>query len=424
MAFALCLACRLLADSAKMTVGNAGRDLCIYLLMLPALDFFMSSPKIIGRPGNKQRGAMVGLAVLGGISAVKVGFELMTKEASYYDMLDVLPGVPSSELKKGYKRASLKVHPDKIAAQAAAGSGDAELDAESADEAFVALKAAYDVLSDTQKRDLYDKFGKPGLDFDGSDTSKLFTGLGFFYVMWLALAYLLTRRKTYGRAQTWSFTGLMALAIFEYQACIAGLDFLQDALPQLAMFEKVELLHRVYPVYLLGARMVAWLLYEDLDAHAFVMLQQLHWKVDRVRERLAIMAHNGASGASSSAAAPLPEIGADGAITAEMWAGLAKANVLASQAIQAQSEGVSTGAAAGAASGGEQAAAAAGGAAEAAGAAALDAAGGGAIASGMAPVAKAPVTKAAAAGGGRSVMSLVYFFGVYFFFQWLVGRGS
>ena len=27
-------------------------------------------------------------------------------------------------------------------------------------------------------------------------------------------------------------------------------------------------------------------------------------------------------------------------------------------------------------------------------------------------------------GGGRSLSSLVWFFGVYFFFQWLLGRGS
>ena len=86
--------------------------------------------------------------------------------------------------------------------------------------------------SDTAKRDLYDKFGKAGVEFDGADTTKLFSGLGFFYVMWLAIAYLLTRRKAFGRAQTWAFTGLMAMGIFEYQACVGGQDFLQDQLTQ------------------------------------------------------------------------------------------------------------------------------------------------------------------------------------------------
>ena len=414
-----------------MTIGNSGRDLCLYLCLLPFLDFFMASPRIIGRPGNKQRGAVVALSVLGGISAVKLGYEMQAKEESYYDLLDVLPSCPSSELKKGFKRASLKVHPDKrqAAANSGEGGGD-EIDSEATDEAFLALKHAYDTLSDTQKRDLYDKFGKPGLEFDGSDTTKLFTGLGFFYVMWLALAYLLTRRKSFNRAQTWSFTGLMAMGIFEYQACILSFDFLQDQLPQLAMFEKIELLHRIYPVYLMGGRCVAWLLYEDLDAHAFVMLQQLHWKVDRLRERLAVMAEekSGAGAEKSSTAAAIaasslpqvPKLGPDGAITAEMWAELAQANAAAMKHYQDQ---YASGAGAGAGAGGEATAAGPAGVNAAVAAGAADAVAG--KAGGMPPIArKPPPPNQGGGGGGKSIMSLVWFFGVYFFFQWLTGRGG
>ena len=41
----------------------------------------------------------------------------------------------------------------------------------------------------------------------------------------------------------------------------SALGLLQQQLPQLTMFEKVELLHRLYPVYLLGARLVALLFF-------------------------------------------------------------------------------------------------------------------------------------------------------------------
>ena len=61
------------------------------------------------------------------------------------------------------------------------------------------------------------------------------------------MAYLLTRRKSVGAAQTWTFTGLLALGIFEYQASIVGVDFAEEFLPQLALFERIELLHRLYP---------------------------------------------------------------------------------------------------------------------------------------------------------------------------------
>jgi len=272
-----------------MSIGNSGRDLLTYILLLPVLEFLTTSHRIVGRPPNLQRGVMVAASFLAIFSAVKIGYEVTQKEPSYYDMLDVLPGAASADLKKGYKRASLNVHPDKLAAKRAQ-SGEALDDDPPDDEAFIALKAAYEVLGDTQLRDVYDKFGPAGVEHK-DDTTTLLAGLGFFYVVWLALAYLLTRRKTVSRAQTWSFSGLLALGIFEYQATILSYDFLQEQLPQLAMFEKVELLHRLYPVYLLGSRLVAVLFFQDLDAHNFVMLQHLHWKVDRLRERL--MLHSG-----------------------------------------------------------------------------------------------------------------------------------
>ena len=90
----------------------------------------------------------------------------------------------------------------------------------------------------------YQKFGPDGLEYQ-TDTSKLMAGLGFFYVVWITVAYLLTRRKSVGAAQTWTFTGLLALGIFEYQASIVGLDFAEEFLPQLALFERIELLHRL-----------------------------------------------------------------------------------------------------------------------------------------------------------------------------------
>merc|ERR1719327_369996 len=204
------------------------------------------------------------------MSAVKVGWEVSNKAPSYFDMMGVLPTASSKEISKGYKAKAVELHPDKRQA-----TGDDE----DADEAFVELKAAYDILMDTNLRDVYSKFGLPGIEHK-NDTSELMGSLGFFYVVWLAAAYLLTRRKAVGASQTWTFTGLLALGIFEYQACIMAQDFLQDLLPNLAMFEKVELLHRLYPAYLLGARIVAWMTYDDVETYNAIVLQRLHAKTD------------------------------------------------------------------------------------------------------------------------------------------------
>ena len=265
-------------------IGNEGFDIVFYLALMVPLEYLLTSRRVVA-DGNRRKAAMIAGGVLAAVSAVKLGLEMAHKAPSYYDKLEVMPTANHAEIKKGYRAAAQKVHPDKL--QAAGEDEDG-------DEAFVELKKAYDVLTDSALRDLYQKFGPDGLEYQ-TDTSKLMAGLGFFYVVWITVAYLLTRRKSVGAAQTWTFTGLLALGIFEYQASIVGVDFAEEFLPQLALFERIELLHRLYPVYLLGARIVAWMNYEDLETLNAFRLQHLHARTEaptqwRLADALAEMA--------------------------------------------------------------------------------------------------------------------------------------
>lgn len=97
----------------------------------------------------------------------------MVKETKYYDLLEVTPGVSDADLKKAYRKKALRVHPDK--------GGDPEL--------FKDITHAYEVLSDPQKRELYDARGEAGLQegggMGGMDAQDLFSSLfggggGFF----------------------------------------------------------------------------------------------------------------------------------------------------------------------------------------------------------------------------------------------------
>ncbi|KAH8905433.1 mitochondrial targeting protein [Coniochaeta sp. PMI_546] len=76
----------------------------------------------------------------------------MVKETKFYDVLGVPPTATEEELKKAYKKGALKYHPDKNASNPAA------------EEKFKEISHAYEILSDRQKREIYDQYGEAGLE--------------------------------------------------------------------------------------------------------------------------------------------------------------------------------------------------------------------------------------------------------------------
>lgn len=67
---------------------------------------------------------------------------------NYYKILEVNSDATNDQIKKSYRKLALKWHPDK--------NSNKEL----ADKKFKEITEAYQVLSDSKKRDSYDKFGK------------------------------------------------------------------------------------------------------------------------------------------------------------------------------------------------------------------------------------------------------------------------
>ena len=70
----------------------------------------------------------------------------------YYQVLGVDRNVSDGDLKKAYRRIAMKLHPDR-------NPGDT-----AAEEQFKEANEAYEVLSDAEKRQIYDQFGHDGLD--------------------------------------------------------------------------------------------------------------------------------------------------------------------------------------------------------------------------------------------------------------------
>jgi len=77
------------------------------------------------------------------------------KKRCYYEVLGIARTASEEEIKKSYRRVAIKYHPDK-------NQGDKE-----AEEKFKEASEAYQVLSDPQKREIYDNYGHDGLSNAG-----------------------------------------------------------------------------------------------------------------------------------------------------------------------------------------------------------------------------------------------------------------
>jgi molecular chaperone DnaJ len=73
----------------------------------------------------------------------------------YYEILEVERQASEEEIKKNYRKMAMQFHPDR-------NPGDKE-----AEEKFKEAAEAYEVLSDAQKREIYDRYGHEGLSNTG-----------------------------------------------------------------------------------------------------------------------------------------------------------------------------------------------------------------------------------------------------------------
>jgi molecular chaperone DnaJ len=88
----------------------------------------------------------------------------------YYEVLSVHREASVDEIKKAYRQAAMEHHPDR-------NDGDAE-----SEEKFKEASEAYEVLSDQQKRQIYDRYGHEGLSGSGfrpfTDSDDIFSSFG------------------------------------------------------------------------------------------------------------------------------------------------------------------------------------------------------------------------------------------------------
>ncbi|HNX81412.1 MAG TPA: molecular chaperone DnaJ [Candidatus Omnitrophota bacterium] len=100
----------------------------------------------------------------------------MSTKKDYYEILGLQKNASLDEIKKTYRQLALQFHPDRVPHE----------QKKEAEEKFKDISEAYAVLSDPQKRSLYDQYGHSGIDqkyayediFKNADFSSVFQGMG------------------------------------------------------------------------------------------------------------------------------------------------------------------------------------------------------------------------------------------------------
>src|SRR5918999_2395549 len=91
---------------------------------------------------------------------------MATAERDYYEVLGVDRGAPDADIKKAFRRLARELHPDVNRHDPAA------------EEKFKEAAEAYEVLSDAERRGVYDRYGHEGLKSRGFEPG--FAGFGSF----------------------------------------------------------------------------------------------------------------------------------------------------------------------------------------------------------------------------------------------------
>lgn len=218
------------------------------------------------KPGRfeRKKSIMYAIAFLAGLAAIKTGMEIHERGPNNYSLLGVTRDSSPLEIKRAYRKLSVQLHPDKN-------------DAPDAADQFHIVNQAYDVLMDLELREVYNKFGKEGIDQNKrySETQFLMEA-GIFYVSWGVMAFLLTMGKKSGSARDWTLTGLIVMLVVEVMVMTSLTNPLPSSIfPTLTEADLVRMLHSLFPAFMNGCRSMGAYMYVDLDAQLRQLLLAL-----------------------------------------------------------------------------------------------------------------------------------------------------
>lgn len=215
---------------------------------------------------DKQRGLLYAISFLVLVAALTVGYEVRDTPPNYYVAMGVDRNASPLEIKKAYHRLSKEMHPDKNPSP-------------TANEDFARLNRMHEILLDPQLRQEYELFGDQGIEYskkreNNNVVSQAIVNMGVYYVIWLLLTFFLTSGPAFNGARMWSMAGLCVLAMIEFKMKVSHDDPFAF-FSQTPVFEKMDWLHRLYPPFMNGCRIISMSLFVDVEQIRNIMLNHL-----------------------------------------------------------------------------------------------------------------------------------------------------
>ncbi|KDO29345.1 hypothetical protein SPRG_05881 [Saprolegnia parasitica CBS 223.65] len=197
----------------------------------------------IRAPGRFSRTMAIfySIGFLVALASISIGLEVANNPPNFYAMLDVSRDCSFNDIKKAYRSRSVELHPDKNPSPTAA-------------EDFNRLRIAYDVLSDSEKRDVYDFYGEAtALSKEPlTDVSRI-TSLLSYYIVWGILTYVMTLGDV-SDVRAWSYSGCLLMFVAEINITLAKGGLSPRFFPQITVYELVQFMHLLYPPFMNGCR--------------------------------------------------------------------------------------------------------------------------------------------------------------------------
>ena len=233
----------------------------------PVCSFLINNPR--ANQNNKRRGILYAILFLLATALITAYSSTAASPQNYYSVLNVPTTASTADIKRAYKVAAIRLHPDKNPSSATAAND------------FARLQAAYEILERPETRSVYDRWGEEAAirsirePSTASYTNQRVMDTVLFYVIWLALTYILclSRDSTQGRNVAWIL--LVGSGVLEYQMLYGSLNPLTSVFPYVMIVDKVNFIHALYPSLMNACRLLSQFVYVDVDGMERQLLQHI-----------------------------------------------------------------------------------------------------------------------------------------------------